>query len=74
MLGAYVNFDHTTPNPILSTSSWSFGGSGLELLYVRNKVYYGISYGLTQNRFDYEWARNSVLDGQVGFKFGIKIK
>ena len=24
---------------------------------------------LTQNRFDYEWARNSILDGQVGFKF-----
>ena len=40
----------------MSVSSWSFGGSGLELLYVRNKVYYGISYGLTQNRFDYEWA------------------
>ena len=74
MLGAFVNFDHTTPNPMLSVSSWSFGGSGLELLYVRNKVYYGISYGLTQNRFDYEWARNGVLDGQVGFKFGIKIK
>ena len=33
-----------------------------------------ISYGLTQNRFDYEWARDGVLDGQLGFKFGIKIK
>ena len=73
-LGAYTNFANTNPNSIFSPSGYTWSESGLELLYARNKMYYGVSVGLTQNRFDYEWARNSVIDGVVGFKFGVKLK
>ena len=74
MIGAYTNFANTKPNSLFSISSYTWSESGLELLYVRNKMYYGVSAGLTQNRFDYEWARNSAIDGVVGFKFGFKLK
>ena len=73
-LGVYTNFANTNTNSIFSVSSYTWSESGLELLYARNKMYYGVSAGLTQNRFDYEWARNSTIDGVVGFKLGIKIK
>ena len=74
MIGAYTNFANTKPNSLFSISSYTWSESGLELLYVRNKMYYGVSAGLTQNRFDYEWARNSAIDGVIGVKLGIKIK
>jgi hypothetical protein len=37
-------------------------------------MYYGVSAGLTQNRFDYEWERNSAIDAVVGLKIGVKLK
>ena len=73
-LGVYTNFANTNTNSVFSAKGYTWSDSGLELLYARNKMYYGVSVGLTQNRFDYEWARNSVIDGVVGVKFGIKLK
>ena len=73
-LGAYTNFANTNSNSQFIPSGYTWSESGLELLYVRDKMYYGLSAGLTQNRFDYQWARNSVIDGVVGIKLGIKIK
>jgi len=73
-LGVYTNFANTNSNSQFSAKGYTWSESGLELLYVRNKMYYGVSAGLTQNRFDYEWARNSAIDGVVGVKLGIKLK
>ena len=73
-LGAYTNFANTNSNSQFIPSGYTWSESGLELLYVRDKMYYGLSAGLTQNRFDYEWARNSTIDGVVGFKVGVKLK
>ena len=73
-LGVYTNFANKNANIIFSPSGYTWSESGLDLLYARNKMYFGVSVGLTQNRFDYELARNSVLDGVVGLKVGFKLK
>ena len=74
MLGVYTNFAHTRNTGIFDHYGYTWDESGLELLYIRNRMYFGISVGLTQNKFTDDWVRDNSIDGVVGFKYGIKLK
>tara|TARA_R110002050_G_scaffold141900_2_gene267118 strand:+ start:191 stop:841 length:651 start_codon:yes stop_codon:yes gene_type:complete len=68
MTGVFINFmDINTQS--YESPPFTVGSAGIELLYIRNKVYYGAAFGLGNYDFGINSNKNSIL---WGVKFGLK--
>ena len=72
MVGAYINFAHTTNTSIMNVAGYTWDSAGIDIMYVRNKMYFGGSLGITQNKYNEGYSRTNITDLQFGLRFGIK--